>query len=212
MMNRPYAWQTLPEGYQKYKNLDLIKDQKLLILLSLASVGLFIASWAGLAWLLIRLRPDLASEGVSFSLTSDSTGSFITPLLVLLAVIIAMVILHEAIHGLFFHLFTGGKVKFAFKGAYAYAAAPDWYVDKAPYMLISLAPLVLITVLGVILLLFVPVGWISPVMLLIALNASGAIGDIYVFFLLLRTPGDVLIQDFGEQMDIFIQDGRKPGY
>ena len=212
MMNRPYAWQTLPEGYQNYKNLDLIKDQKLLILLSLASVGLFIACWVGLTWLMIRLRPELASEGVSFSLASDSTGSFITPLLVLLAVIFAMVILHEAIHGLFFRLFTGGKVKFAFKGAYAYAAAPDWYIDKVPYMLISLAPLVLITIVCVILLLFIPVGWVLPMMLLIALNTSGAIGDIYVFFLLLRTPGNVLIQDFGEQMSIFIYDGKKNGH
>jgi hypothetical protein len=140
---------------------------------------------------------------MNFSFTSASPGSFLMPLLVLLGVIFAMVILHEAIHGLFFRLFTGGKVKFAFKGAYAYAAAPDWYVNKPPYLLISLAPLVLITVLGLISLLFAPASWISPLMLLITLNASGAIGDLYVFFLLLRMPGDVLVRDFGEQMEIY---------
>ncbi len=203
MKNQPHAYQTLPEGYQLHQRLDLIKDRKLLLSLSLASLVLFAVCGLGLIWLLFVLRPDFAARGLSFSLTAGSGGSLLLGLIVLLGVIFAMVVLHEAVHGLFFKLLTGGTVNFAFKGAYAYAAAPDWYLHKGPYLAVSLAPLILITVLGVFLLWFAPGSWLFPLMLLVAMNASGAVGDLYVFFLLVRMSGDVLVRDFGEQMEIY---------
>ncbi|MBW6465881.1 MAG: DUF3267 domain-containing protein [Brevefilum sp.] len=202
-MTQPYAHRTLPEGYDLYRTLDLIKDRKLLLILSAASLGLFLACWAGLVWLLQQLRPDLTPGRGSFEFRLSGIGGVLIPLLVLLGVVFAMVIVHEAIHGVCFWLFTGGRVKFAFKGAYAYAAAPDWYVYKQPYKVVSLAPLVLITVLGLLALLWVPANWVAPLMLLIAMNASGAVGDIYVVFLLTKLPGEALVQDFGEQMLLF---------
>ncbi len=209
MMDKPHAYQTLPEGYQLEQRLDLIKDRKLLLYLSLASLVLFAGCGLGLVWMMFILRPEFAARGMSFSLTADSSGSFFLRFIILLGVIFAMVVLHEAIHGLFFRLLTGGKVKFAFKGAYAYAAAPDWYLHKGPYLAVSLAPLVLITVLGLILLVAVPESWLFPLMLLVAMNASGAVGDLYVFLLLVRKPEDVLVRDFGEQMEIYTRHNGK---
>lgn len=209
-MNRTGAQGSLPDDYHLFKSLDLIKDQRLLIFLSLASLALFAASWVGLGWLLQLLRPDFAFGGVSFSITLETVGSIFVQLLILLAVIFVMVTLHEAIHGLFFWLFTGGRVKFAFRGAYAYAAAPGWYIKKIPYLVVSMAPLVLISLLGIAALLAVPANWIIPIMLLIAMNASGAVGDLYVFFLLTGLPGDVLVQDFGERMEIYTRTDEQP--
>jgi hypothetical protein len=208
LINRPGAYNALPDGFHLLKSLDLIKDRKMLVLLSLASLGFFVVSWAGLAWLLQVLRPNIApgSESISFSLTG--AASIFVQLLVLLGVIFVMVTLHEAIHGVFFWLFTGGRVKFAFRGAYAYAAAPGWYIRKAPYLFISMAPLVLISLLGVIALLLIPVNWILPVLLLVAMNASGAVGDLYVFFLLVSKSGDMLVQDFGERMEIYARNAE----
>lgn len=208
MINRPGAYNALPDEFHLLKSLDLIKDRKMLVLLSLASLGLFVINWAGLAWLLQVLRPNIApgSESISFNLTG--AASIFVQLLVLLGVIFVMVTLHEAIHGVFFWLFTGGRVKFAFRGAYAYAAAPGWYIRKAPYLFISMAPLVLISLLGVIALLLIPVNWILPVLLLVAMNASGAVGDLYVFFLLVSKSGDMLVQDFGEQMEIYARNAE----
>ena len=190
------------------KSLDLIKDRKMLVLLSLASLVLFVVCWAGLAWLLQVLRPDIfpGSESISFTLTG--AGSIFIQLLVLLGVIFAMVTLHEAIHGIFFKLFTGGRVKFAFRGAYAYAAAPGWFIGKTSYLLISIAPLVLISLVGVAALLIVPVNWILPIMLLVVMNASGAVGDVYVFFLLVSMSGDILVQDFGERMEVYARNAE----
>ena len=210
-MKQPYAHRTLPEGYDHSRTLDLIKDRKLLLILSAASFGLFLVSWVGLAWLLQLLRPDLALDGVSFEFSLSGVGGILLPLLVMLGVIFVMVVLHEAIHGVFFWLFTGGRVKFAFKGAYAYAAAPDWFLHKRPYMLVSMAPLVLITVFGMVALWWAPPGWIAPLLLLIAMNASGAVGDIYVFILLTKMPEDALVQDFGEQMMLFTRSESDPG-
>ena len=208
-MKQPYAHRTLPEGYALSRTIDLIKDLKLLLILSAASLGLFLVSWVALTWLLQLLRPDF-STGASFEFTPSGTGGILLPLLVLLGVIFVMVVLHEAIHGVCFWLFTGGRVKFAFKGAYAYAAAPDWFLHKRPYMLVSMAPLVLITVLGLMALWWAPPGWIAPLMLLIAMNASGAIGDIYVFYLLTKMPEDALVQDFGELMKLFTHSESHP--
>ena len=71
---------------------------------------------------------------------------------------LVMIVLHEGLHGLFFWLFTREKPKFAFKGFYAYAAMPDWYLPKKEYLITALAPLVGITLLGVLGLALLP-GW-----------------------------------------------------
>lgn len=207
-MSKQQPTQSLPEGYELRARVDLIKNRKLLLILSLASVVMLIICGAGLWWLLQFLRPDFVVAG-SFSLTVDSGGTAFTSLLILLGVVFGMLILHEAIHGLFFWIFTGGRVKFAFKGAYAYAAAPDWYLPKSPYLVVSLAPLVLITLLGIVAFLWVPLSWIPAIMLLIIMNASGAVGDIYVFFWLLGLPSDGLIRDFGEQMEVYTHNGEE---
>ncbi len=202
-MKAPIARKTLPDGYHLSKSLNLMKDQKLLLTLSLTSIGMFIFAWVGLGWLVQWLRPGIPSGAVGFSFAVTGIAAILRPFLVILIVTLVMITVHEAIHGIFFREFTGGRVKFAFKGAYAYAAAPDWYLSKKPYMVVSLAPLVLMTVGGVLALLWVPVNWVVPIILLLAMNASGAVGDIYVFLLLTRMADDVFIQDFGEKMQIY---------
>lgn len=202
-MKAPSAKKILPEGYRLSQSLDLIQDRKLLLTLSLISVGLFIFSWVGLGWLVQWLRPGVISGVVGISFRITGLADILSPFLVILIVTLVMITVHEAIHGIFFWVFTGGRVKFAFKGAYAYAAAPDWYLPKKPYMVVSLAPLVLMTVMGVLALLWVPINWVTPIILLLAMNASGAVGDIYVFLLLIRMEDDVFIQDFGEKMKIY---------
>jgi hypothetical protein len=39
------------------------------------------------------------------------------------------------------------------------------------------------------------------------MNASGAVGDIYVFFWLLGLSRDGLIRDFGERMEVYTRNG-----
>lgn len=201
------AFKELPDGYRSFKELNLAKNQKLMIKLSLASLVLFVVFGVLFTWLLHHLRENFIGGGAEISLVNFNLAALSISLLVLLAVLFLMVVLHEGVHGLFFWMFTGGQVQFGFKGAYAYAAAPDWYIPKKPYLVVSLAPLVIITVLGFITMLFVPYDWILPILLLITLNASGAVGDLYAFFWIVKQPKEVLIQDFGDRMHVYHQNG-----
>jgi hypothetical protein len=193
----------LPNGYEFIDMLDLVQDQKLLITISLASLVLFVVFGIMFIGLLQLMRPEFRGLTGDFSLNLFEPGRLFVLMLAFLAVSMVMVILHEAIHGLFFWLFTGGRIKYGFKGAYAYAAAPDWYIPRTPYLVVSLAPLVLISLLGFTALLFVPQSGIFAVLLLITMNASGAAGDLYAFIWILRQPKAVLIQDFGERMKVY---------
>src|SRR6266699_209791 len=67
-----------------------------------------------------------------------------------------VLILHELTHGLFFWLFTKSRPAFGFKGWYAYAAAPGWYLPRAQFLVVVGAPLTLLSLLGEALLLLVP--------------------------------------------------------
>lgn len=180
-----------------------MKDKDLLLILNFFSAGLFILSFYVLSWFVQWLRSGITPEDISFSISITGVADFLVPFLVILGITLVMITVHEAIHGIFFRVFTGGRVKFAFKWTHAYAAAPDWYLPKKPYMVISLAPLVLMTVVGILVLLWVPANWVTPIILLLAMNAAGAVGDIYVFLLLTRMQDDVFVQDFGDKMKIY---------
>lgn len=68
-----------------------------------------------------------------------------------LLVVVLAVISHELIHALFFRFFTGEWAIFGFKGIYAYAAAPQWYIPRNLHIAVALAPLVILSLLGVLL-------------------------------------------------------------
>ncbi len=124
-------------------------------------------------------------------------------LLSLLGLTYLMVFLHEAVHGLFFWLFTREWPLFGLKRSYAYAAAPAWYLPRGPMLVTGLAPLLLLTVAGLLLMLFLPVGWLPALLLVITLNAAGAVGDLVTAVLLLREPATVLANDQGDVMRLY---------
>jgi hypothetical protein len=112
-------------------------------------------------------------------------------------------VLHELIHGLFFWLFTRTRPAFGFKGAYAYAAAPGWYIPRSQYIIVGLAPLVLITLGGFALLVVVP-AWLIPALLfVVVMNGAGAVGDIAVVGWLLVQPRATLVHDLGDAVAIY---------
>lgn len=192
---------TLPENYRLSGTLDLSKNQKAVLLLNLVGLGLFIL----FGWLLLRasisLRPAMANALFSFSV--DNALQFVVWLAVLLASTVVMVLLHEGVHGLFFWLATGARPKFGFRGAYAYACAPDWYLPRGPYLWISLSPLVVLTLLGLALVRVLPLSVLPVLLLLMVLNASGAVGDLAVFFWLLGKPAGSLANDRGDAVSLY---------
>jgi len=199
---------SLPDDYVLLKNLDLSKNFGIMVLLSIASLVMFVVFGFFFQFLTRLFRPSLIND-VTISFGESNFGSFFNLLLGLFIVIVVMVILHEGIHGLFFWKFTGDRPKFGFKGSYAYAAAPDWYLPKNAYLVIALSPFVILSGLGLAALMIVPAAWIHAILLFVTLNASGAVGDIYVACWLLKFSEDLLVQDFGDRMHVYAR-GASP--
>jgi hypothetical protein len=119
---------------------------------------------------------------------------------VLIGAILLTMLIHELIHGLFFWIFTRKRPLYGFKGIYAYAAAPDFYIPRDQFLLIGLAPFVLISLLGIALLPFTSLAVALTLVLIMTMNAAGAVGDFYAVGFLLTQPSTALIRDFGDGM------------
>jgi hypothetical protein len=193
---------TLPESNQPARTFSL-KSTGTLLGLNVIGIFLLILSGWGFVRLFAWLRPGDTIRAFSYSAARPS--QLVTGLAMILLVTGLMLVVHEGIHGLFFWLFTRSRPIFAFKGYYASAAAPGWYIPRNPYLLIGLAPLVLMTLLGVLLLPFIPVWMFLPLLVLVAMNVSGAVGDLWMTLSLLAYPSDSLAFDQGDEMTLFVR-------
>jgi hypothetical protein len=189
------ATQTLPENYQPFARLN-IEDKRTQLILNIA--GLVLLAVFGMLfflWMAAFHSADFAA-GIQFNL---QIGQFLAAILALIIVLV----LHEGIHGLAYWLLAGVRPVFAFKGAYAYAAAPGWYVARGPYLAIGLAPLVLLSLAGMLALAVAPLSWLAVIYFAVVMNAAGAVGDLWVAVLLLRAPRGCLALDSGEEIQLF---------
>jgi hypothetical protein len=194
---------TLPPTYRQVGRLDLTHNLPLLLGMNIASLGLFIVFGGLFGAAALRLRPDAA--GSLLSLEVDGWGGILRVSIALVVLMLAVAVLHEAAHGLFFWIYTASRPVFSFHYYYATASAPGWYIPKLQFMVIGLAPLVLLTLLGFVLLPFLPAGWLLPVVAFMTINASGAVGDLAVILWLLRQPSNCLALDEAETVTLFNQ-------
>ena len=194
------ATQTLPTGYIAQGSITLKQNRRLLILLNVLGVPWFILCVVFFVYIASLLGAMGNGTG---SVTLDAT----TLLLYVVAVVVtsaAVLVLHELAHGLFFWLFIRSRPRFGFKGVYAYAAAPGWYIPRPQFLVVGLAPLVLISLAG---LLALPVTAPPASLVLVfalTVNATGAIGDLYMVVRLLFVPHDALIEDQGDGIRWFV--------
>jgi uncharacterized membrane protein YdcZ (DUF606 family) len=198
------ATKILPEGFTLHREINLQKDQVLLIKLNLW--GLIVFPVIGY----ILLRMGMASHPEYHSIFEVMTPRIpiLTYILGLILGMMVVIILHELVHGLFFWMTTGQAPKFGFKGAYAFAAAPEWYINRKAYFRIGAAPLVIITIIGLILIPVIPDRFLFPWLFCILANASGSVGDVYVLVDLMRQPATALIQDRGDRISIYTEASR----
>ena len=128
--------------------------------------------------------------GFNFDFTSGT-------ILILVALFIGTVILHELIHGVFMSIY-GGKPSYG--AGIAHYILPYFYTTtktvflRNQFIVIAIAPLVVISMVGIGLMAALPsiAHWIF---ILLVLNASGAVGDLWVTRNVLRCPKQVLLED-----------------
>ena len=119
--------------------------------------------------------------------------------------LIIITILHELVHGGFFWIVTRQPPKFGFQGAYAFAAAPEWYIRREAYFLIGAAPLVIISIVGLVLIPVIPAQFLFIWLVCLLMNGSGSVGDVYVLAELIRQPVTAMIQDRGDMISIYAE-------
>lgn len=191
--------QSLPANYAPYKTIDLTTNTRAMVILNIGALVLLLLGGWLLLWLLEVLRPDIISDGT----VSIGGLHVVLMLLLLIGLLGLMIIIHEAIHGAFFWLYTRSRPYFGFKGMYAYAAAPEWYIPRNQYLVVGIMPFVLITLVGLLLLPVAPAWLLLPVLFVVLMNASGAAGDVLIVGWLLLLPAHTLINDLGDAITLY---------
>lgn len=127
------AVKSLPGSYTLNCCIDMEKNKKLAVGLNIGALLIIILLFYTGSFILFP-----RSGSITISLTS---------MFILLIGIIFITIIHELVHGLFFKYFSKGKVKYGFKGFYAYASCPDNYFKKKEFLVIGLAPFIILDIL-----------------------------------------------------------------
>ena len=164
------ATKTLPVTY-KLRGTFYLSNPKIIVGLNVAATVSFVL-WSILFLMIVAwLRPEMGSIEGRIGLPQ---------ILLILALPIASIVLHELVHGVFLWLFTREWPRFGFKGLFAYASSPGWYMPRNQYFVVALAPFVLITLAGLGCLWLLPQFAILPLVFILATNAAGAIGDLTI--------------------------------
>ena len=197
------ALKILPDGYESVETIDIAKQTGLAIGMNIVGLLLFFGSFL----VFYRMVRDIGSAPSMQFFKIEGLSNVMLVLFGGIVFIAALIILHEAAHGVFFRIYTGVMPKFAVKLSYAYAAAPDWYIRRNACLVIGAAPAVIITVIGLFCCLFAHPSWLVAIVLFVSLNFASSVGDFYVVLRLLRQPADLYVQDEGARMTFF-----RPGF
>jgi len=115
--------------------------------------------------------------------------------IVILLLLVPIIAIHEVLHGISFIIF-GGRVKYGFKGIYAYtmevSAKP---IQRVKFLIVLLMPVTVISLFSLILPL-----WLGG--MIYFLNLLGSTGDLYMAALLMRLDSDSSIIDRKYGFDI----------
>jgi hypothetical protein len=166
----------------------LAGNARLMVRLVLLSVPWMLVSCVGIGALAQLVRP----QGWTFT---ASAGAGVALLAGLLLTIPATLVLHEAVHGLVFWAVTRSRPVFGFKGWYLYTDAPGWYLRRGQMLAALAAPLLVFPAVGLPVVAIGP-AWLSTLAGLgLVVNAFGAIGDVYLMWVVARVRGPVLFGD-----------------
>ena len=185
----------LPEGYKEIYAIDLQKDKKMSLVVSLIALVISVVLIVPMHFVVPIYTMFSMEQGLQ-----SYTIRFVT----LLVLLVAYMILHELVHGVAMKKCGTKKVKYGFTGMYAFAGSTDYY-DKRSYIIIALAPVVLWGVVLAIANLVVPVEWFWIIYMIQVGNLSGAAGDLFVTVKFSRMPEDILVQDYGMGMKVYSQ-------
>ena len=177
------------------ETVDFSKNKKLAIAVNLIGV-LSLPVFYIIFFYIIRIFTIYPSDDILYYWKALTRLPFIYSIIFIL-LLIAVLVIHESIHALFFYIYTGEKPVYGFKGVYGYAGSPGWYIRKNYYLIVSLSPFIIISfILTSVIVYFSPV-YSAMIFIIIITHAAGCIGDIWVSIKLLNKPDSTYINDSG---------------
>ncbi|WP_026867221.1 MULTISPECIES: DUF3267 domain-containing protein [Jeotgalicoccus] len=137
-----------------------------------------------LAFIICYLIEGLIIHPIGSALIGNERFGLAVAVLIIIALFIGIIIVHESIHGLFFKLFNpSAKVNFGFKAGMAYATSPGTVYTRLQFLIIILMPFLIITTIMVIMMFTLP----NPAYkYYIAIHAGACAGDFYYAYLILK--------------------------
>ncbi len=185
------SYNELPENFIEKESIDFKKNKKLFWFINIGSIVLIIP---------FVIPMFFFSYSINFNELLPLTIVYMG----LLVGMIATLVVHELIHGLFFKVFGKGKLKFRFHGFAASCSMPNVYFKKWPYFIIGIAPFVVLNIILVVLsIVFYNTMYFIIAYISLIINFSGCIGDLYVSYRLLKSPKSIIINDYGIGMRIY---------
>ena len=200
---------SLPSNYSKYTILEPSKNSKFVIGAVVTGIALLLIFGWLFGLFANAIRPT-ALDGMRLRdlLVSTSTGTFLAISPVLLRnfaiALVAVLIVHELVHGLFYWLFSSRRPKFGVQGFLPYAAAPiGVYFPRKQFLAIGLAPLVVLTAVGLLLVAITPTALVPFLFFFVAFNAAGAGGDLIMAIQLMSFASETLMEDSDTGVTIY---------
>ncbi|GAB4511383.1 MAG: DUF3267 domain-containing protein [Anaerolineae bacterium] len=191
----------LPENYREAYHLTITDSAQLLWLniLSLALLVPFVFLmfwWAGMV-------QDLRGANESAAALPD----------VLIWFLVIMVLpLHELIHGVVIQA-VGHRPRYGMKLTRVgpiklpyvlYATADGAYFTRWQFVAVAMAPAVVITLLGMLLVYLLPDALALPVAAAVVINGSGAVGDVWMTWVVLRYTPEALVKDEADSIRVYV--------
>ncbi len=186
----------LPENYQEVLSWKVTGKPMRVIALNIVGVILFVIFGMIFSSMAFGLG-KMPSEG-NFRIGLGEIGLAIVGIVVTL-------VLHELTHGLVMQM-LGASPKYGiiWKGLMLYATSPGYAYRRNNYVVIALAPFVFISVL-VILGMWILQGtaWVVLLAVCGVVNASGAVGDMWITMIVLRYAATAYVMDERDGIRIF---------
>ena len=186
---------SLPENYHEVLSWTIKENPRRLILLQIFSIPLLIGSG------LFFSRLAFSLGGLPSSLGFGLAEIGITVITMLLTIV-----LHELAHGIAMQRF-GARPRYGalWKQAMFYATAPGYAFRRNDYIQVALAPFLILSLLAI-LGIWILSGTFWVVVLAIAgvINASGAVGDLWITTIVLRYPATAYVIDEKDGIRVFL--------
>ena len=165
----------------------------------------FLVAIIGFLSLYYAITGDESATNLNLGLAASDIWwwSIALSFLVFTALIAVVVVAHELCHGLVIRVF-GGEPRYGFGVTYfvvPYAfATSDTCLTRNQFIIVALAPLVVLTLLGVPVMILFELPWLA---IPLALNAAGAVGDVWMTLIVLSYPAGVAVLDDETGVEIY---------